>query len=169
MSQILGLVVAELSESIIIPFSATEYAEALGQYLDQVEKKLDTTEEPTSDDEIFALRASVTSGEVTGSEDAFKASLKGIRHSLSELYVKAGELDDLAGWARRELDEGIPWWNIIGKIKLTYTILKVNLKYKYLERSFLFEGGLDGRSWFKHVVFAPGLWTGYAGGKWKTP
>ena len=23
--------------------------------------------------------------------------------------------------------------------------------------------GLDGRSWFKHVVFAPGLWTGYAG------
>jgi len=27
----------------------------------------------------------------------------------------------------------------------------------------LYEKGLDQRSWFKHVVFAPGLWTGYAG------
>jgi len=32
-----------------------------------------------------------------------------------------------------------------------------------LERQFLYEKGLDQRSWFKHVVFAPGLWTGYAG------
>ncbi|KAH0089589.1 hypothetical protein KCU66_g17821, partial [Aureobasidium melanogenum] len=32
-----------------------------------------------------------------------------------------------------------------------------------LERAFLFPKGLDGRSWFKHVVFAPGKWTGYAG------
>jgi N-acetylated-alpha-linked acidic dipeptidase len=27
----------------------------------------------------------------------------------------------------------------------------------------LYTEGLDGRSWFKHVVFAPGKWTGYAG------
>ena len=32
-----------------------------------------------------------------------------------------------------------------------------------LERQFLFPGGLDNRTWFKHVVFAPGRWTGYAG------
>ncbi|KAI9171789.1 putative glutamate carboxypeptidase [Paramyrothecium foliicola] len=163
MSQILGLVVAELSESIIIPFSAKEYAEALGGYLDQVEKKLDSSEEPTSEADMFALRASITSGEVTGSEDAFKASLKTIRDSLAEFHVKAAELDDLAGWATRELEEGIPWWNLIGKLKLGLAIVKVNHRYKYLERSFLFDGGLDGRSWFKHVVFAPGLWTGYAG------
>ena len=27
----------------------------------------------------------------------------------------------------------------------------------------MFPDGLDGRSWFKHVVFAPGKWTGYSG------
>ena len=39
----------------------------------------------------------------------------------------------------------------------------INNKYKLLERQFLYAPGLDGRDWFKHVVFAPGLWTGYSG------
>lgn len=43
------------------------------------------------------------------------------------------------------------------------SIRATNTKYKYLERQFLYAKGLDSRTWFKHVVFAPGLWTGYAG------
>ena len=42
-------------------------------------------------------------------------------------------------------------------------IHKVNSQYKLLERKLLYTKGLDSRHWFKHVVFAPGLWTGYAG------
>jgi N-acetylated-alpha-linked acidic dipeptidase len=163
MSQILGLFVAELSENIVIPFSAEEYANALGRYLDQVEQKLDASDEPTADADVFMLRASVTSNEATGSEDAFKASLKNIRNALAKLSVKAAELDGLADFARRELDEGIPWWNLVRKLRLACAIIKVNIQYKYMERFFLYDGGLDGRTWFKHIVFAPGLWTGYAG------
>jgi len=48
-------------------------------------------------------------------------------------------------------------------VKLYYEVRNVNDKYKYLERQFLHPEGLDGRTWFKHVVFAPGIWTGYAG------
>lgn len=165
MAQILGLTIAKLADTIIIPFNATEYAEALGGYIDQVEAKLEPASEPLTDDEIFTLRASVTTDTVLGSEDAFKKSLRGIRDSLIALRVKAGELDEQAAEASRQLAEGIPWWNIIKKIRLGLAIAKVNKQYKFLERSFLYEGGLDGRTWFKHVVFAPGLWTGYSGGK----
>lgn len=163
MAQILGLTIAKLADTIIIPFNATEYAEALGGYIDQVEAKLEPASEPLTDDEIFTLRASVTTDTVLGSEDAFKKSLRGIRDSLIALRVKAGELDEQAAEASRQLAEGIPWWNIIKKIRLGLAIAKVNKQYKFLERSFLYEGGLDGRTWFKHVVFAPGLWTGYSG------
>ncbi|KAK7430209.1 hypothetical protein QQZ08_003184 [Neonectria magnoliae] len=163
MAQILGLTIAKLVDTVVIPFSATEYASSLLDYLNKVEAKFAPTSEPFSDDEIFTLRASVTSDTVLGSEDAFKKRLSDIRGSLTQLYVKAGELDDQAAEAARKLQDGIPWWNIIDKIRLGFTIAKVNKQYKFLERSFLFEGGLDGRSWFKHVVFAPGLWTGYAG------
>jgi len=47
--------------------------------------------------------------------------------------------------------------------RLFSEIKAINQQYKYLERAFLHQKGLDGRSWFKHVVFAPGKWTGYAG------
>ena len=70
-----------------------------------------------------------------------------------------------ADWARQELEKGVPWWNVVRKYRVFKAIFRANTAYKLMERSFLFEGGLDGRSWFKHVVFAPGLWTGYAGGE----
>ena len=36
-----------------------------------------------------------------------------------------------------------------------------------VERSFLLPGGLAGRPWFKHAVYAPGVTTGY--GAWPLP
>jgi N-acetylated-alpha-linked acidic dipeptidase len=36
-----------------------------------------------------------------------------------------------------------------------------------IERSFLFDAGLPGRTWFKHAIYAPGLTTGYAA--WPLP
>lgn len=37
------------------------------------------------------------------------------------------------------------------------------MKYQMLDRVFLYEKGLDDRNVFKHVVYAPGRWTGYSG------
>ncbi|KAL6904632.1 hypothetical protein GGI43DRAFT_397708 [Trichoderma evansii] len=164
MAQVLGILIGELTDVIIIPFGATEYADALDSYLDKVESKFQSVDtELATEAEIFAIRGSVTSEEVIGSQDAFEESLKKIRHSISEFRDKAIKLDGKADWARDKLENGIPWWNIVEKAKLGYTIATVNRQYKFIERHFLFEGGLDNRSWFKHIVFAPGLWTGYAG------
>ncbi|KAK9437667.1 glutamate carboxypeptidase 2 [Metarhizium brunneum] len=163
MSRVLGVLLSELADTIVIPFGATEYADALGAYLDQVEAKLKSNEDPATDEAMFAMRGAALSKDAKGSADAFEASLRKIRASLSKLRTKAVGLDERAAWANKKLRDSIPWWNIIGKIKLWTTIAKVNVQYKFFERHFLFEGGLDKRSWFKHVVFAPGLWTGYSG------
>lgn len=168
MAQLFGVLLADLVDSIVLPFGATEYADALDSYLSQIESRIDETEEPASEEEIFALRARVSANDFTGSEDAFKASLLAIHESLASFRIRAEKVDQDGAWANQQLEEGIPWWNIIKKIQVGKTIARVNVKYKYLERQFLYEGGLDGRSWFKHVVYAPGLWTGYSGGKFST-
>lgn len=170
MAQVLGVLIGELSNSILIPFGAKEYAVALEGYLDKVEAKLhasvDELDVSSSDETtLFEWRSSVGGLEANGSSDAFEASLHEVRQSLKDLQVKAAKLDAAAAWARDRLDEGLPWWNIVGKIKVGRAITRSNQQYKEFERHFLFEGGLDNRNWFKHVVFAPGLWTGYAGGK----
>ncbi|KOS19804.1 Vacuolar protein sorting-associated protein 70 [Escovopsis weberi] len=171
LARVMGVLVAELADTVVIPFSATDYAKALAGYLDQIEAKLGSSSsssssaEPLTDKDMFILRSAATrpAGDVRGSEDAFRASLDKIRRSLDTLRDRAAEVDARAKWANHRLHKGIPWWDVLGRLRLWRTIVKVNAQYKYLERHFIFEGGLDGRSWYRHVVFAPGLWTGYAG------
>lgn len=60
---------------------------------------------------------------------------------------------------RRELH----WWE---RIKLHFLIARHNKLAQYYERNFLFHHGLHERPWFKHIVFAAGRYTGYAGQTW---
>ncbi|KAI1453375.1 Zn-dependent exopeptidase [Annulohypoxylon moriforme] len=43
-------------------------------------------------------------------------------------------------------------------------VAEISKVYMKIERSFLCpKGGLPGRPWYKHLIFAPGLWAGYDG------
>jgi N-acetylated-alpha-linked acidic dipeptidase len=159
-----ALFTAKLAETPVIPLNATDYALAIQGYISNVESKLDgaiagTT---TEADEIEA-RARPTPSSPKGSIETLKLSFQKLHAAASDLLSAAVEHDTWAAQLAEEAGEDIPWWKWFTKIKLYYRIRRVNDKYKFLERKFLYSKGLDGRPWFKHVIFAPGLWTGYAG------
>ena len=91
--------------------------------------------------------------------DAFPTLTK----AVACFHDAATDLDALATDLAMKIHQGVPWWKWWQKAKLYRKVRLVNNRYKFLERQFLYSKGLDGRPWFKHVVFAPGLWTGYAG------
>ena len=95
----------------------------------------------------------------TGVSDPFPS----LTSAIVRLHHAAINLDLLAAHLAAKVHQGVPWWKWWQKAELYHQIKAVNNKYKYLERQFLYSKGLDGRPWFKHVVFAPGVWTGYAG------
>ncbi|KAL2134960.1 hypothetical protein VTI74DRAFT_10281 [Chaetomium olivicolor] len=175
MAQVLGLLTAQLADLPVISFRAADYARALDRYVKKVEDKLDEAMSPTheislfslsDDDTYFTLRGSTRNSSLftsTSSAGTFKTSLGRLRKSLEKLTRHAVALDKRADELKDQLSRHIPWWKWPAKLKLGHEMRRVNTKYKYMERSFLYEQGLDGRPWFKHVVFAPGLWTGYAG------
>lgn len=175
MAKLIGSIIVTLSEEIVIPFRAKDYAAGLLQYLDQVDTKLahalsdKPNELPDDADEadVFALRASPKRHGKKKNHElvSFQAGLKRLRHSLKRFSKASGRLDKDADYLRTKLEEGFRWWNIVGKIRFAWTLVHVNKEYKQLERHFLYQEGLDNRNWFKHVVYAPGKWTGYAGGK----
>jgi N-acetylated-alpha-linked acidic dipeptidase len=137
--------------------------------------------EDLDDDTYFALRASTSSNlslftTSSHSADSFRNSLANLREkALHRFTHRAKHLDRRADRLIRHFsppsddDDDKPWWRrwldlwLPHRILLARELRRVNTRYKLLERAFLYEKGLDGRSWFKHVVFAPGLWTGYAG------
>lgn len=147
MARLWALLAARIVEMPIVQFKATDYAKGLKQYLDQVKKK-------AVNESMFA------DIETLSSEPAFK----GLEAVIERLQNVSTTFDDEAAALLEEITQHpIPWWKWWERIRMHLRVKKVNDKYKNLERQFLFEKGLDGRPWFKHVVFAPGLWTGYAG------
>ncbi|KAI1854434.1 hypothetical protein JX265_012468 [Neoarthrinium moseri] len=166
MAQILALATAKISETPLVSLNATDYATALKGYVTQVEEKLaslDSDAEPTTETEIAEFRARAVGAAVKGDPAAFKFSLEKLHASVAKFREAAIELDAKSASLSEKANEHIPWWKWITKLKLLHAIRSTNTKYKKIERAFLYEGGLDGRSWFRHVVFAPGVWTGYAG------
>ena len=139
MAKLWGLITTKMTEAPIIPFSATDYADALRNYALSVEDKASNQ---GLDDRSFSLTR-------------LKDAITRLRAASVELDGRAGELSD-----RLEKIQDRSWRQ---DRELQRQAKVVNDLYKYLELQFLYEKGLDGRSWFKHTVFAPGLWTGYAG------
>lgn len=172
MSQLLNILIAELSNTAVLQFYAATYADELDRYLDKVENALEaghpTADFSTEEDAISVLRGVDTGSGEKGDISTFRAHLHRLRSSVSDMRRRAVKVDEEAQWCRERVEEGIPWWKFWERIRLGILLTRSNLRYKRLERAFLYEGGLDGRNWFKHVVFAPGLWTGYSGGEFSS-
>ncbi|KAH9892042.1 Zn-dependent exopeptidase [Xylariomycetidae sp. FL2044] len=172
MAQLLGLLVAKLVDKPLIALNATDYASALADYVDEIESKLSSSgsmppdPDLATDAEIFDFRARTRSsphGNGSSDPSILDLSLPKLRLSVSQMRDAAVELDAEAARLAERVDDHIPWWKWITKLKLLHRVRSVNTRYKNIERAFLYEKGLDSRPWFKHVVFAPGIWTGYAG------
>lgn len=138
-----GLLALDLIESPVIRFNATNYAVALARYVEAVEAK--------------AAHSPIASAKLD-----FHKINKAVAHfraAAVRFDARAANLSERLREARRA-PSPLPFWY---KARLYRELRRVNSGYKYIERQFLYKKGLDGRPWFKHTVFAPGLWTGYAG------
>ena len=142
MIKVWALLAAALVETPVIAFNATDYAIGLGTYLHSV-KNLTTSSPHNS---VRSL-----------------PSLILLENAVSRLHSAAITFDARAAALKSKISENVPWWRLWRRAQLYAEANSVNKGYKYLERKFLYKKGLDGRSWYKHVVFAPGIWTGYAG------
>jgi N-acetylated-alpha-linked acidic dipeptidase len=164
-SRVLGFIVAKLANKPLVPFSTTDYGLALERYVSQIEAKLDAAADGA--EVSVAVAEEARYGEIgtltTADLHKLKPMFKGLHHAAADFLVKATVFDSHAADLAEKAGEDIPWWKWWSKLKLFIAIRKANSQLKFLERQFLYEPGLDGRDWFKHVIFAPGLWTGYAG------
>lgn len=133
-----ALAAAKLVETPVFPLNATDYALGLGAYLNDIKP-----------------HAAGLPGDNFNFEPLDKA--------VAQFLDAATRFDAYAADLTAQLGENFPWYRWWKKVVLYIKVRGVNDKLKALNRKFLHEPGLDGRNWFKHVVFAPGIWTGYAG------
>jgi N-acetylated-alpha-linked acidic dipeptidase len=131
-ARLLGLMTMRLASADVVPLRFASYAASLQTDLDAMRRDV--------------IRRARTSSE--GQKPAITPDFSEIVAALAEL-ASAGEAADRAAEAA-------------GKSGDAAAISRVNDTLMHVERAFLNTKGLPNRPWFRHMLIAPGLTTGYA-------
>lgn len=140
-ARLFGILAMRLASSDVVPFRFGPYARALDEHLEALQRQ------------VVRINRKAA---VTDPDDEAKpvqVDFSAIRAALLE-FGEAGAGLDAA------IDELIARQD-------RQAALAVNDPLMLLERSFLSDDGLPERPWFRHLLFAPGLTTGY--GAWPFP
>jgi len=124
----------------VVPFTFTPYGEALREHLDDLRRTVE--------------RRSRAAG--PGHRKPMKFDgLPALAMAVKAFQKEAAALDRAT--AALAAKDGVS----------AKSLARVNDALTRVERAFLLPGGLPGRPWFKHAVYAPGLTTGYS--SWPMP
>ncbi|KAI5950120.1 VPS70 [Candida jiufengensis] len=186
----LALLALELSERELIHFNLNDYAKGLLAYYNETIHKVPKKwlnekikSHPKFDLKEYNYMKEITSGEFVTpickqmqmgitheSEDVnhhhdnrtLKDLLKHTQKSLKFLanVTEQYDFESQSLQSKFEHKDELPFWK---RIKLYLQIKGHNKGLQYFERNFLYSKGLHTRPWFKHIVFASGRYTGYAG------
>ena len=131
-ARLLGLMTMRLASAEIVPLRFSSYAASLQEDLDAMRRD--------------AIRRARTNAE--GQKPAITPDFSEVLAALKELAT-AGEAADRAIEA-------------VAKSGDAASMRRINDSLVQVERAFLDAKGLPNRSWFRHMLIAPGLTTGYA-------
>jgi len=146
-AQLWGLTALRLASSQIVPFNATNYTHKINSYLTTLESLL---QETAGAADFESLRKHI---QLDHLEDAIHDLTKCAHH----LDSKANNL------IRHPVDQRCYLGGLICMTRArTHEVERVNRAYLEFERGFVGKG-LPGRPVYKHVIYAPGTWEGYAG------
>jgi N-acetylated-alpha-linked acidic dipeptidase len=124
----------------VVPFTFTPYGEALREYLDDLRRMVERRARGTPPGAPRPMEFAGLDGLVK-SIRSFRAAAESLDRATAELSAHDG------------LEPA--------------RLARLNNALQRVERAFLIPGGLPGRPWFKHAIYAPGLTTGYA--SWPLP
>jgi N-acetylated-alpha-linked acidic dipeptidase len=133
-SQVTGVALLRLADAEVLPFDYETYGRQILEYIGEIEQQ--------------ATHASA--------DGAKQVDFAGLR-SAAEAFAKAGA--DVR--ARSESLLGAGAGQAGGSAAAPATLAEINHRLIMAERDLIEPAGLPDRPWYRHVVYAPGLYTGY--------
>ncbi|KAI9261068.1 hypothetical protein BY458DRAFT_516187 [Sporodiniella umbellata] len=133
MTKIWGLLTLRLADDLILPIHPLDYSQELQKYIHKLHAYTAPYTFPTLKKSVHNLVKAASS---------FEVSLEQMNEKLKH-YNQDDDRKLASKWAKR--------------------VEKMNQRLTQFEQSFIDPEGIKGREWFKHIIYAPGLWTGYSG------
>jgi N-acetylated-alpha-linked acidic dipeptidase len=158
LAEVAGHVMLRLADADLIPLRAQDYAATIARYLDDLDRYTERLRQQTLDthrlldERLYELAASATDpvGPPAREADVPYLNFAPLRNSTAALAASAKAFD--AAYAAALAEPG----------RLTAArAAAANAILGGAEQALLSEHGLPGRPWYRHMVTAPGLYTGY--------
>jgi len=158
LAQTAGRIVLRASEADVLPLRATDFSDTIAQYVDEMHKLADDRRESTEaqhrllDEKLYTLASDPTKAFALPERDASVPvlNLAPLDNALLRLKKSAKSCDDARASAMK------------AELKLSVAQrLELDSLLRSLEQTLTNPQGLPGRDWFQHMIYAPGLKTGY--------
>jgi N-acetylated-alpha-linked acidic dipeptidase len=158
LSEVTGHTVLRFADADVLPYSYGPFADTVGKYVEQLQKLANGTREHNDqqrklvDADAFKLAADPAATYVPpqASQPVPYLDFAPLQNALVKLKASAAAYDKALGSAG---DAGFKLSS--GKRAA------LDKQLQGLEQDLQYSGGLPGRPWFKHMMYAPGLYTGY--------
>jgi N-acetylated-alpha-linked acidic dipeptidase len=154
LAQTMGVAVMRLASADLLPFTFTNLAETARTYATELQRLRDSRNEQIND-----TNRMIDDGVYLALRDPRNPVGAPMRRTQPPQFNFApllNALDSLSSASRR-YDRAAA--NLAGKNPAA--LKSVNAKLVQAERALTSNDGLKGRGWYKHLIYAPGFYTGY--------
>jgi len=159
LAQTAGTAVLRVADTDLLPFDFADFTDTIHRYLDELQRL-----QKSMQDEIRERDKEISEGVFTAVSDPKKVSVPPSVEAVPP-YLNFSPLDNAVEALARSTQR---FEHDINRLKqnenetLKGTLLDdVNKKLMMSERRLTSPEGLPGRPWFRHMVYAPGMYTGY--------
>ncbi len=154
-----GTAILRFADADLLPFDFGGFTETIQRYLSELKKLQSSMRE-----EICERDKEIEEGVFTAISDPQKSSVPPSREELPP-YLNFAPLDNAVEKLSRSterFEEDLNKLKQAGNNSLNGNALrKLNRQLMMSERTLTSPEGLPGRPWFRHMVYAPGMYTGY--------
>ncbi|MGB8886767.1 MAG: M28 family metallopeptidase [Candidatus Korobacteraceae bacterium] len=160
LAQMAGTTVMRFADADLLPFDPSGSADAVKRYVNELRKELKQQQ-----DEVRERNREIEEGVFTATADPDKQYVPPTKQA-DPPYLNFAPLEngaDAYSRAAQRYHQAVAKLNDDGGIAWQSPVMSdINTRLLLLERTFTTAQGLKERPWFKHQIYAPGAYTGYA-------
>ncbi len=159
LSQLVGLAMLRLADADVVPFDFTNFTDTIKRYTDEVERLAQTQR-----NEIVETNREIDEGVFNATSDPRRPTvappkvevppylnLTPLRNGLASLERSSTQYEK--AFARAMDGDG----SALARVSSA----SINAQLITVERALTLNDGLPNRPWYRHQIYAPGLYTGY--------
>jgi N-acetylated-alpha-linked acidic dipeptidase len=159
LSQTAGTAVIRLADADLLPYDFTGFADTIHVYLDELQKLLKAKQ-----DEVVERNQEIEEGVFTATADPKKTFVSPPMEEVPP-HLNFAPLQNASAALTRSAERyqhALEKVTRNGELTLSPASLQaVDSKLLQSERKLISPDGLPGRPWFRHIIYAPGAYTGY--------